>query len=146
MSQFEHEHRCRLESALQAAEDVLDDAIRSPKGDADAARRGIDIAQARLDDWDQQIVQVTPAPNGMVAVFERRDGLEEHIPVSYLALHRSGRVYPYIFVGNCESMLPQYAPNFLRIDHRWMHDGELSFSDLGHELVVGRKSGGRCLG
>lgn len=135
MSQFEHEERCRLESELRSAEDELDVAIQSRKGDPEAARRRIDAAQAELDVWDRQIIQVSPAPNGMVAVFERRDGLEEHIPVSYLALHRSGRVYPYIFVGNCESILPQYAPNFLRIDHNWMMNGEVSLSEIAHELV-----------
>lgn len=139
VSQFELEERCRLESALSSAEDALDAAIQSRGGDVEGARRVLDLAQAKLDRWDSQVVQVSPAPAGMVAVFERQDGLEEHIPVSFLALHRSGRVLPYIYVGNCEQELPYRSPNFLRIDHTWMYQGEVSMGDIAEKMVVGEK-------
>jgi hypothetical protein len=129
------EQRCRLETALHEAEDALDDTLIRG-GDVEAARLALNLAQADLDAWGKQILQVIPAPIGMVAVFERRDGQEEHIPVSYLALHRSGRVLPYIYIGNCEPLMPAHAPNFLRVDHHWPPEPSLSISEIGRELLT----------
>jgi hypothetical protein len=132
MSHWEHEQRCRLKDAYEAARAEYEDALEedSPK-DLGAIMERLEETQAALEGWDDHVTQVVPAPSGMVAVFERRDGLEELIPVGYIALTRSGRVSPYIFEGNCQARRPTSYPNFLRVDYQL--PGEVALSDIGHE-------------
>lgn len=134
MSEWERQERCRLDAAYRAALDAFELALGVGKGDVQAARELLDVTQLALEDWDNHVVQVIPAPIGMVAVFERRDGLEEVIPVSYIALHRSGRTAPYMFMGNCQPKAPAQFSSFLRVDFRHlMGAGEVAFSEVGME-------------
>lgn len=135
MSQWEHEERCRLREAYKLAQAAYEDALEEgSSADLHQAIEGREGALATLEAWENHVTQVIQAPSGMVAVFERRDGLEEHIPVSYLGLHRSGRVYPYIFVGNCLARRPTSYPNFLRVDFAGlMQTREAALDDIGRE-------------
>lgn len=122
--------RDRLAAAVHVAIDHFEHVLTRMDGSPTEAKKRLDAAQAALDAWDNHILQVISPPHGMVAVFERSDGLEEVIPVSYLARHRSGRVLPYIYVGNCEPKTPVQYATFLRIDFQPMMAGEV---DLGVE-------------
>lgn len=134
MSRWEVEERCRLHDAYQNSLLELERSVGDTACDIEKVRARFDEAQAKLEAWDGHVVQVIPAPMGMVAVFERRDGLEELIPVSYLGLQRSGRVAPYIFTGNCQSKIPTNFASFLRIDFQdFLGAGEVSFSEIGRE-------------
>jgi hypothetical protein len=135
MSREDDENRCRLESAIKELERDLDDAIKYGTGDLIQLRTQLNAAREALYEWRNQITQVFAAPAGMVAVFERRDTLEEYIPVSFLALHRSGKVFPYIFVGNCESQIPSDYPNFLRIDFARASEEALPLECLATEVA-----------
>lgn len=136
MSQWEHEQRCRLEDVYQGALAEFERALQFGKGDIEASKERLDSAQSALDEWDEHVVQVIPAPIGMVAVFERRDGREEVIPVSYIGLQRSGRVTPYMFMGNCQPRIPTQFSSFLRIDFKnLMGSGEVAFSEVGREVT-----------
>lgn len=125
MLRWEYDHRCRLEADHRKALDGFKLALDS-SGDLEGARRRLDRAQEELFTWDEHVVQVSSPPQGMVAVFERRDGLEELIPVSYLGLQRSGRVVPYILLGNCEPKVPSHIQTFLRIDFKHFMAGEVA--------------------
>jgi peptidoglycan/xylan/chitin deacetylase (PgdA/CDA1 family) len=129
--------RCRLEAAITAAQRLLDAAIKHNSPDLVRLRTELNAAHEALVAWDYHVVQVFSSPAGMVAVFEREDGLEEYIPVSYLGLTRSGRVFPYLFMGNCESKIPSDYPNFLRIDFASTMGGEVPFEFLGTEMAPG---------
>lgn len=135
MSSWEYEERCRLNDAYQVALVEFEQALND--GDLRAAKERLEETQTRLEVWDGHIVQVIPAPSGMVAVFERRDGREELIPVSYLGLQRSGRVLPYMFTGNCQSKVPTNFSSFLRIDFKeFLGSGEVALCDIGNEETV----------
>jgi len=132
MSLWEYEERCRLNDAYQAALLEFEQSLND--GDLKDAKERLEETQIRLEAWDGHVVQVIPSPSGMVAVFERRDGLEELIPVSYLALQRSGRVVPYIFTGNCQPKVPTHFASFLRIDFKeLLGSGEVALADIGRE-------------
>lgn len=131
----EREERCRLESAVTLAQRQLDGAISSNSPDLVKLRTKLNTAHDALVTWDHHVLQVFSPPAGMVAVFEREDGLEEYIPVGYLGLTRSGRVFPYLFMGNCESKVPSDYPNFLRIDFASTMVGDVPFEFLGTEMA-----------
>ena len=129
------ERRCRLESAVKEAEFELNDAIKYGSDDLLDLRHKLNEARDELYAWRNEILQVFSPPAGMVAVFERRDSLEEYIPVSFLALHRSGRVLPYILVANCESKVPSDYPNFLRIDQASAMTDEVPLEFIATEFA-----------
>lgn len=136
MSQWEHEQRCRLADDYRDALEGLERALESGRGDIHGAKAALEEAQMALDEWDEHIVQVIPAPTGMVAVFERRDGREELIPVSYIGLQRSGKVMPYMLMGNCQPKTPTQFASFLRVDfNNLMGSGEVAFSEVGREAT-----------
>lgn len=112
----------------------LHDAIRFGSGDLISLRTQLNAARDELHTWQNTITQVFAAPVGMVAVFERRDTFEEYIPVAFLALHRSGRVLPYILVGNCESKVPSDYPNYLRIDFAQLMGAEVPLEAAATEV------------
>jgi hypothetical protein len=131
--QWEHEQRCKLEGDYQDALDDFERSLVHLRGDPILAKERLDAAQEALDGWDEHVVQITPAPAGMVAVFERKDGLEEVIPVSYIGLQRSGRAVPYILLGNCEPKVPTRFSTFLRIDFSHLMGGEFALTEVGNE-------------
>ena len=132
---FEREEQCRLESAARLSQKMLDDAIHRGSGDLISLRSNLNRAREDLRVWGDHVLQVFSPPAGMVAVFEREDGLEEYIPISYLGLTRGGRVYPYMLLGNCESKMPADYPNFLRIDNVHVMTNEVAFEVMGTELA-----------
>lgn len=141
MSPWEYEHRCRLKKAYRKAQEELQTALERPVGestgeDVTILQVNLELAQLELEAWEEEVTQVSSPPVGMVAVFERRDGMEEVIPVSYMGLQRCGRVVPYIYVGNCESKIPTQFPNFLRIDfNHLMGRGEVAPTEVMADLT-----------
>lgn len=135
MWQADRAERSRLESAIHAAQSLLDGAIKHNSPDLVRIRNQLNAAHEALVSWDHHVVQAFSPPVGMVAVFEREDGLEEYIPVSYMGLTRSGRVFPYLLLGNCESKIPSDFSTFLRIDFTSTMEGEVPFELLGTEMA-----------
>lgn len=134
MSRFEQKERCRLKEAYREAQEAFNDALGDMDSDLAASKHAVEEALSQLEAWENYVVQIIAAPLGMVAIFERRDGHEEVIPVSYLALHRSGRVAPYVFMGNCQAQQPSHAASFLRIDFsHFLISNEVPFSDIARE-------------
>lgn len=133
MLRVDDEERCRLKSEIEEARKDLDDCLKYGDGDLVKARTRLNRAYDNLSAWESTITQVFSPPAGMIAVFEREDGMEEYLPVVYLALHHSGKVLPYVMTGNCESRVPSDFPNFLRIDRAETMAGEVPFEFMATE-------------